>query len=103
MKNRKYGLHGKLKAKAGQGEALAKILLEAAELMKTAPGCELYVVSLDANISDEVWITEIWDNENSHDESLNLNGVRALIGQAMPLLDGSPEGGQKLVVLGGHS
>ena len=98
----KYGLHGKLLAKAGEGKALAKILMQAAELMSKAPGCELYLVSLDTQNEDEIWITEVWKQESDHDASLSIAGVRELIASAMPLLGESPKGGQKLQVLGGH-
>lgn len=97
----KYGLHGKLTAKAGQEKVLAKILLEAAPLMENAQGCHLYMVSLDDANPADVWITEIWDSEEDHDNSLNLPGVRPLIGQAFPLLEGTPQKGQKLKILGG--
>lgn len=96
-----YGLHGKLVAKDGRGEALARILLEAAALMESAPGCHLYAVSLNRADPNQVWVTEIWDSKADHDNSLSLPGVRELIGKAMPLLDGSPQGGQELKVLGG--
>jgi len=97
----KYGLHGKLSAKTGQGKALSKILLAAANLMQQAEGCQLYAVSIDTNNSDDVWITEIWDNQTNHDNSLKLPGVRELIGQAMPLLEGAPQKGQEFQILGG--
>lgn len=96
-----YGLHGKLTTQAGTEKALANILLEAAALMKSAPGCRLYAVSLDPLHPREVWITEIWDSKEDHDQSLTLPGVRELIGQAMPMLEGSPQKGQVLTVLGG--
>ena len=97
----KYGLHGKLNATAGNASKLAEILIEASKLVATAKGCHLYVVSKDENEPNSVWVTEIWDSKEDHDNSLKLDSVRALIGQAMPLLDGMPEGGQELDVLGG--
>ncbi|WP_299701372.1 antibiotic biosynthesis monooxygenase family protein [uncultured Pontibacter sp.] len=97
----KYGLHGKLQATAGNGEQLAQILLEASRLVSNAKGCQLYLVSLDQNTPDGVWVTEVWDSKDDHDNSLQVPGVRELIGQAMPLLAGSPQKGQVLEVLGG--
>ena len=97
----KYGLHGSLKAKEGQAEELAKILIKASELVSTAKGCQLYVVGLDNTKPNTVWITEIWDTKEDHDNSLQVPGVRELIGTAMPLLDGQPEKGQELSILGG--
>ncbi|MEM8896756.1 MAG: antibiotic biosynthesis monooxygenase [Bacteroidota bacterium] len=97
----KYGLHGKLQALSGKGEELSRILLEASQLVSTAKGCHLYLVSTDAHDSDAVWVTEVWDSREDHDHSLSIPGVRELIGQAMPILAGRPEKGQVLTVLGG--
>lgn len=99
--NNKYGLHGKLKATAGNGDKLAEILLEASRLVSTAKGCHLYMVSLDESEKDAVWVTEAWDSKDDHDNSLSVPGVRELIAQDMPILDGMPQKGQELQILGG--
>lgn len=97
----KYGLHGKFKATEGNSDKLAAILIKASNLVSTAKGCQLYVISKDNENPNYVWVTEIWDNKEDHDNSLNVEGVRALIGQAIPLIDGRPEKGQELEILGG--
>ncbi len=97
----KYGLHGKLKATKGKGPELATILLQAARLVSTAEGCHIYLVSRDLEEPDAVWVTEVWDSKVDHDESLKREEVRALIGKAIPLLDGQPERGLELEVIGG--
>lgn len=97
----KYGLFGKLVAKKGHADQLAEILIKAAQLMKTAKGCHLYVVSKDETEPNAVFVSEIWDSKEDHAESLNVPGVRELIGQAMPILDGPPQKGQELTILGG--
>ena len=98
---KKYGLHGKLKASEGNGAKLASILLEASRLVSTAKGCHLYIISEDKNEKDAVWVTEVWDSKEDHDDSLKVEGVRELISQAMPILDGPPQKGQELEILGG--
>ncbi|MCJ8166520.1 antibiotic biosynthesis monooxygenase [Pontibacter sp. E15-1] len=97
----KYGLHGKLKAKEGTVDQLADILIQASALVSTAKGCQLYVVSRDTTDKNAVWVTEIWDSKEDHDNSLKVEGVKELISQAMPILDGMPEKGQELEILGG--
>ncbi|KAA3437082.1 putative quinol monooxygenase [Rufibacter hautae] len=97
----KYGLHGKLTATQGNSDKLASILLEAAQLVSTAKGCRLYLVSKDRTQEDAVLVTEVWDSQEDHDQSLHVPGVRELISQAMPLLAGKPEKGQVLEILGG--
>ncbi|WP_156307404.1 putative quinol monooxygenase [Sphingobacterium endophyticum] len=98
----KYLLHGKLTAKAGQVEELAKILLEASKLVSKAKGCSLYAIGLDSNDSNSVVVTEIWDSKEDHANSLKVEGVKELISQAMPILDGQPPKGQEIELLGGH-
>lgn len=97
-----YLLHGKLKAKTNQLENLAKILLDAADLISQTPGCQLYVVGYDTNEPNSIFVTEIWDTKENHDQSLQIEGVRELIMEAMPLLDGPPTKGQEIQLLGGH-
>lgn len=96
----KYGLHGKLKATTGNGDELASILQQASTLMTAANGCHLYLVSKDIQNGDVVWITEVWDTKDDHDNSLSLPGVRELISKAIPILDGQPEKGTELEVIG---
>ena len=98
---KKYLLHGKLTAKAEHRDELATILIEASKLVSTAQGCKLYVVGISKDESNSVFVTEIWDSKEDHDNSLKVEGVRELIMKAMPILDGMPAKGQELEVLGG--
>ncbi|SHN09066.1 Quinol monooxygenase YgiN [Cyclobacterium lianum] len=97
----KYLLNGKLTARPGHQDALAEILLEASKLVASARGCHLYVIGKEKNDSQSVYVTEIWDSKEDHDNSLKVAGVRELITQAMPLLDGPPAKGQELEIIGG--
>jgi len=97
----KYGLHGHFKAKPGESSQLAAILMRAAQLMQHAKGCHLYAVAMDEQQPHSVWVTEIWDSKEDHDNSLSAPGVGELIAEAMPLLDGMPQKGQELKILGG--
>jgi quinol monooxygenase YgiN len=96
-----YFLHGKLTAKAGHANELTNILLDASKLVATTKGCKLYVIGKDANDVNGVYVTEIWDSKEDHDNSLKLEEVRALITKAMPIIDGQPQKGQELEILGG--
>jgi quinol monooxygenase YgiN len=97
----KYGLYGKLQAKAGRGQELGEILLKAAKLMENAKGCHLYLVGKEVDNPDGIYIIEVWESKADHDDSLKAPGVRELITQAMPLLDGNPAAGMTLEILGG--
>ena len=96
-----YLLHGKLNAKKGHTEELATILLEASKIISTAKGCKVYAIGKDTNDLEAVYVTEIWESKEDHDNSLNVDGVRELITKAMPILDGQPSKGQELEILGG--
>jgi quinol monooxygenase YgiN len=80
-----YGLIGKMRAVAGQRDALIAILLEGTEAM---PGCLSYVVARDPADVDAIWITEVWDRSESHAASLRLPAVQAAIARGRPLIAG---------------
>jgi quinol monooxygenase YgiN len=80
-----YGLIAKMLAAPGERDALIALLLGGADAM---PGCLSYVVARDLAEPDAIWITEVWDSEASHDASLTLPAVRAVIERARPLIAG---------------
>ena len=94
-------LHGKFSTISGKADELESILVQAADLMKTAKGCQLYVVSRDEKNENDVWLTEIWNSKEDHANSLSVSGVRELIGQALPLFAEPPKSGQALILKGG--
>lgn len=95
-----YGFSGSFKTKPGKGPELIAILLQAAEDVQTAKGCHLYIISQDEKDPDTVHVFETWDSREDHDNSLKLEDSKDLIAQAMPLLDGKPQG-MSLKVFGG--
>lgn len=97
----KYGLYGNLRARPGKGKELSEILLQAAALMRNVEGCILYIVNREAGNLDSIWIMEVWESKDDHDNSLSLPGVRELIMQAMPILDETRIEGTAMEVLGG--
>jgi quinol monooxygenase YgiN len=80
-----YGLIGKMNAVPGQRDALAAILLEGTTAM---PGCLSYIVATDPADPDGLWVTEVWDSQESHRASLQLPAVQAAIGKGRPLIAG---------------
>jgi quinol monooxygenase YgiN len=87
-----YALTGKLTAVPGRRDELLASMLKAADLAADAPGCEMYLVSTCPDETDTVWVTELWRSAADHDASLEVDGVRELIGQVRPILAGPPEG-----------
>jgi len=83
-----YGLIGKIRANPGQGDALISILIEGAARV---PGCLSYVVARDTADADAIWVTEVWVDQESHQQSLSLPTVQAAISRGRPLIDGFGE------------
>jgi quinol monooxygenase YgiN len=83
-----YGLIGKALAAPGKRDELIQILLEGTSDM---PGCLSYIVAKDAADPDGIWITEVWDSEESHRASLSLPVVQAAIARGRPLIAGFSE------------
>ncbi len=84
-----YGLIGKMIAAPGQRDALIAILLESAA--GGMPGCLSYIVAQDRTDADALWITEVWDSQESHAASLSLPSVQQAIARGRPLIAGFGE------------
>lgn len=85
----RFGLIGKMRAVSGERDALTALLLEGTRAM---PGCLSYIVAKDIADADAIWITEVWDDRESHAASLRLPAVRAVIARARPLIVGFESG-----------
>jgi len=93
-----YGLIGKMMTVDGKRDELTQLLLEAVIRM---PGCLSYIVAEDATDANAIWITEVWDTQESHAQSLSLPEVRAAITKARPLIAGFEKGATTRPI-GGH-
>jgi quinol monooxygenase YgiN len=93
-----YGLIGKITAVEGQRDALIALMLEGTSAM---PGCLSYIVAQDPADADAIWVTEVWDMEESHAASLALPQVQHTIARARPLI---AQFGEAVVTepVGGH-
>ncbi|GAA4545525.1 putative quinol monooxygenase [Pseudonocardia xishanensis] len=87
----RVGRYVRMVATPGDGPALAEGLLKVAEGMRSAPGCELYIVNRTPDEEDAVWVTEVWADEASSDAALNQDLGEAGLGAILPLLAGPPE------------
>ncbi len=87
----RFGMYGKLVAKADQRDTLVKLLLEASRLLTPLPGCLLYIVNVVPSDPDAIWVTEVWSSEAEHGASLKMESVRELIAKAMPLIERGSE------------
>lgn len=54
--------------------------------MSTMPGCLSYVVANDSGDPNALWVTEVWDSQESHESSLSLPTVQEAIEKGRPLI-----------------
>jgi quinol monooxygenase YgiN len=94
----RHGLIGKMIAKPGQRDELARVLLAGIGSM---PGCLSYVVALDPKDADALWVTEVWTDAAAHAASLELPQVKAAIAKGRPLIAGFGDY-VTTVPIGGH-
>ena len=71
-----YGLIVRLTVHDGKRDAMIDVLRASAGNM---PGCICYVVAKDVSDARTIWVTEVWDSEESHTASLSLPAVRNAI------------------------
>jgi quinol monooxygenase YgiN len=93
-----YGLIAKINTVPGQRDAFAAILLAGTNAM---PGCLSYVIAQDPADEDGLWITEVWDSQDSHKASLSLPAVQAAIAKGRPIIAGFSNR-VETVPIGGH-
>ena len=55
----------------------------------------------DVENDDAIWVTEVWKSKEDHDNSLQNEDVRELIGKAFSLMDGKPTAATVMKILGG--
>jgi quinol monooxygenase YgiN/mannose-6-phosphate isomerase-like protein (cupin superfamily) len=88
------GRYVKFTAQPNRGDELAALLLRAADSLRDAPGCELYVINRSTTNPDEIWVTELWVSQEMLDASvkeLETEAGRARVAEVMALLAGPPE------------
>ena len=83
-----YGIIGKMIAHNNKRDELIAILLDGTKYM---PGCMSYVISKDLADENSLWITEVWENRESHRASLSLESVQQAIARGKPLIAGFGE------------
>ena len=78
-----FGLISMVTAVPGKRHDLAQILARGSGDM---PGCNSYTVAADMTDADTLWVTEIWDSEARHRDSLSLPSVQEAIAQGRDLI-----------------
>jgi quinol monooxygenase YgiN len=94
-----YGYLGSMRTRPGTRDDVVKILTSGSDGLRAA-GCELYLVGVDVEDPDKIWVTEMWRSKRHHDDSLQLPETKAAIAAAMPMLTGEFDG-HEIEIVGG--
>jgi quinol monooxygenase YgiN/mannose-6-phosphate isomerase-like protein (cupin superfamily) len=88
------GRYVKFTAQPGRGDEVAQSLLSAADSLRDAAGCELYVINRSLSEPDVVWVTELWLSQEALDaslEQLKTDEGKAQVAEVVALLAQPPE------------
>ena len=96
----RFGMFGKVVVQKGKRDEMMRLLFESARVVGMLPGCCLYVVNVSPTEPDAIWVYEAWRTQADHDESLQLDNVKAIIAQARPLMASFES--SRFVPVGGH-
>lgn len=95
---------GKLQAIENQGDQLLQILLKASRELDEVNNCFCYIVGKSEDEEDAVYVYEVWENKEAHEQSLHLPAIKNLIQSAMPILNMSKlENYPDLMIYGGKA
>lgn len=78
-----WGMIAKITLAPGKRDEMIAILKESTADMS---GCLSYVVAKDAANENVLWVTEVWDSITSHDVSLTLPAVKAVMPRAKTIV-----------------
>lgn len=79
-------MHVRITARPGQGDALAALMIEAAEAPPGDDACLLYLISRSPEDADTILVTEAWTDREAHAASLREEATKAVLARAMPLI-----------------
>lgn len=79
---------GRMQATPGNRDELADALVHGVDDM---PGCLTYLVAVDPDDADGVWIAEAWVSHEAHTAWLESDATRALVDSIRPLMVGYSE------------
>ena len=86
-----YALINKMTTKPGKRDEVLTILLEAGKPFADNPACIFYLVYIDMQDPNTIWVEDLWTNKDDHTAAMSSPEMRSFITQCMPLLEGMPE------------
>ena len=86
-----YVLLNKLTAKPGKRDQVVQNLLESGQLFDDNADCVMYLVTESSDSPNDIWVFDLWTNEEAHSQALQAPELQPSIAETVPLLEGMPE------------
>ena len=78
-----FGLIVKFVAHEGRRDEFIRIMSDGFQGMD---GCHSYILAADPGDDTAIWVTEIWDHQESHHAAMALPRIKEVIARAKPLM-----------------
>ncbi len=96
----RFAQHTRLIAAPGRRAELVAKFLEAAEIQRANPACEIMLVSTEPDAADTVYLTEVWSSEDAWAQARDSAAIQAWAA-SMPALVNAPPESTRLDLAGG--
>lgn len=87
----RFAQHTRLVATSGKHDELVAKFLEAVELQRDNPDCELMLVSATPDAADVVYLTEVWSSKDAWEQARSSAPIQAWAAAMPALVSGPPE------------
>lgn len=86
-----YLLINKIKTKPGKRDEVVELLIKAGKVFDGNDACELYLVSLDKEKENVIWVQDVWKDSESHKRAMSDATMKRYVEKAIPLLEAMPQ------------
>lgn len=98
----KYAINVKFITQDEKRDELLNYLLEAAGGMENLETCNCYIVGINEEEKNAVYVYEVWESKAAHQASLTIPASQELIKKAKPMIVGM-ESYPELSIVGGKA
>ncbi len=84
----RFAQHARIRARDGRREELLTKFLEACEMQRDNPACELMLVSTSPDEDSDVFLTEVWSSAEEYERTRQSAQVQAWAADMPALVDG---------------
>jgi quinol monooxygenase YgiN len=81
----------RLTARPIEHDTVVRNLIESAKLFDGDPACLLYLVTESVDSPHDIWVVDVWTDEEAHSNALQAPELQPYIAETKPLLTGVPE------------